>query len=195
MGIWKRLFGKTTATQGNVNLEDLKEDAERIVSERRSKCIALASEQGLSREEMLPKYIDAKLGSVDVFVERFGLSLDSAVALYCTTSSGRSESKEDILELLKKIGHPLADTPHLSSQTVQTSTGPVTLVQGQCSSCGRAGLGTIVGAMVMGSGQKMLDYALNRVWVCTGCKAVFCPDCTLKKYDFKCPVCGNKIES
>jgi hypothetical protein len=195
MSIWKRLFGKATATQGNVNLEDLKEDAQRIVLERCSKCVALASEQGLSKEEMLPKYIDATLGSVDVFVQRFGLSLDSAVALYCTTSSGRSQSKEGILNILKMTGHPLANTPHLSSQTVQTSTGQVTHVQGQCSSCGRSGLGTFAGGMVMGSGQKMLDYISNRVWVCTGCRAAFCPDCSLAKYDFKCPNCGNKLES
>lgn len=89
--------------ENNVNLDDLKKAAEQIVFERRDKCLVLAREQGLSKEEILPKYIDATIGSVNVFIQRFGLSLDNAVALYCTTYIGRSSSKEDIMHILKKI--------------------------------------------------------------------------------------------
>jgi len=80
-------------------------------------------------------------------------------------------------------------------QDVQAQTDPVKVVRGRCSSCGREGLCTFVGTSVVGQGQGILDYIMNRIWVCTGCHRVFCPSCSHDKYDFKCPTCGRQISS
>ena len=68
MGLFDNLFGKVSATRNNKKVENLKEAAEEIILDRRIKCVFLAREQGLSKEEMLEKYLDASLGSIDVFI-------------------------------------------------------------------------------------------------------------------------------
>jgi ribosome assembly protein YihI (activator of Der GTPase) len=92
-------------------LAALEAEADRIAMERRANVIGTVIEKGLTQEQGLAMYLDADLGSIDVFVKRWGLSLEQAVALYCTTSNGRNNSQEDIMQMLREVGHPLTRRP------------------------------------------------------------------------------------
>jgi hypothetical protein len=108
MGFFSRLFGSASSSQPARKLSELTAVADEIVRERRFACVEVIRQRGLPEEEATKMYIDATLGSVDVFVSRFGLSLPEAIDLYCTTYSGRNQTREDLLDLFRKMGHPLA---------------------------------------------------------------------------------------
>ncbi|MBU0468614.1 MAG: hypothetical protein KKF78_08640 [Candidatus Omnitrophica bacterium] len=76
--------------------------AEEIQATRKFQAIEQANQKKLSKEESLELFIDADLGSIQVYAIVFSLSFLEAIDLYLKTAAGANFSKDYLVDLFKE---------------------------------------------------------------------------------------------